>query len=109
MTPVLICEAPHKIEYFVFDFCLDDCLQCLGNYSASWWQYLLIGVSSLGEKAFHCFHDEEKLIQYLTTKRILPDSIKVLKERNALKDALMKALGDLPPMYWHDAAHMSTI
>lgn len=92
MTPIMVCEAPHRIEYFVFDFCGDEYLLCIGNYSASWWKYLLIGVSSLGEKAVHIFHDDEELIQYLAPKQIIPDSIKVQLGRNALKDALTKAV-----------------
>lgn len=113
MTPVLICESPYNVEYFVFEFYGSKgagTLQCVGNYSASWWRYLLIGVSSLGEKVFHCFHTDEELIKYLTPKRVVLDSIRTRKGRDTkLKRALQKHIGYLPPMSINDAYALSKI
>ncbi len=62
------------------------------------------------EKAFHCFHTDEELIEYLTPKRIVLDSIRTRKGRNTkLKRALQKHLGYLPPMSINDAYALSTI
>lgn len=85
-----------RVEYFVFDLGEKydgDLAQCIGLYSISWWRYLLVGMSSLGDRAFKCFVDDDSLAKYLSSpeRRVKPSSIDT--DYPNLRNSLLKEFG----------------